>query len=62
MHSILMVAKRMRNTVGNGKWMDTSNEATVWKSLTVCVFIYLYFPNLPAFICNKYIIKKFPLT
>lgn len=63
MQSISMVAKRMRNTMGNGWWMGTNNEATMWNILTVCVFIYLYFLILLlGLICNKYIVKKFPLT
>lgn len=63
MQSIFMIAKSMRNTIGNESRMDTSNEATVWKSLTVCVsYVYSFLVLLSALIYNKCIAKKFPLT
>lgn len=45
MQSIFMIAKRMRNTTGSGRWMDRNDEATTWEVLIVFVFVYLYFPN-----------------
>lgn len=45
MQSIFMITKRMRNTIGSGRWMDTNDEATTWEFLIVFVFMYLYFPN-----------------
>jgi len=41
-----MTAEKMRNPMGKRKWIDASDEATVWEILIACVFIYLYFPGL----------------
>ena len=53
MQSIFMIAKRMRNTTGSGRWMDTNGEATTWGVLIVFVFVYLYFPNPSSLVAQR---------
>lgn len=48
MQSIFMTAERMRNTMGSGKWVDTSSEATVWEILIVVLYTYISLIFLPA--------------
>lgn len=48
MPSIFTTAGRMRNTMGSGKWVDTSSEATVWEILIVVLYTYISLIFLPA--------------
>ena len=58
MQSIFMIAKRMRNTTGSGRWMDTNGEAPTWGVLIVFVFVYLYFPNPSSLVAQR--LKRLP--
>ena len=58
MQSIFMIAKRMRNTTGSGRWMDTNGEASTWRVLVVFVFVYLYFPNPSSLVAQR--LKRLP--
>jgi hypothetical protein len=35
---IFMVVKKTKQTMGNAKWMDTSNEAIIWKVFHTYIF------------------------
>lgn len=41
MQPIFIIAERMRNTMGNGKWIDIISEAAVWEILIVFSYTYI---------------------